>query len=437
MGNPEYNRKNLEISHWYRVTPPGPVLPELDGPVESEVVIVGAGFTGLSTALHLLEAGKSVAVVEAAEPGFGASGRNNGQVIPTLTRLDPDDMVAKYGDAGDRFADLVRDSASILFDLVRRHGLAAEAEQNGWMQPAHTAGRLKISEKRFRQWEKRGAPVAMVSRDEMESLTGSPIWFGGWRNASGGHVNPLALAREMARKVVELGGRIFVRSPVRSFARDGDFWTVETGRGSVKARALVLSTHSYTDAFVPELQPTLAKEVVPVLSWQMATEPLSDNVRKSIIPGRQAVSDTHGDLYFMRYDARGQLVTGGALVIPAGGHERLKGRIGERLQRIFPQIGDVRFTAVWNGFIGMTDDYAPRIHALGPSAFAWVGCNGRGVALSTALGREFARAVQGESLDRLALPVTEIRPLPFHGMVRRLAPLMLLEYRRRDALEIR
>ena len=120
-------------THWSAVTPPGPPLAPLEGHAEADVAIIGAGFTGLSTALHLLARGKSIAVLEAVEPGYGASGRNNGQVIPTLSRMDPDDLVAKHGAAGDRFADLVRDSASILFmpkgligeasalDLVRRY----------------------------------------------------------------------------------------------------------------------------------------------------------------------------------------------------------------------------------------------------------------------------------------------------------------------------
>lgn len=427
---------SLHDSHWAAVTPPGPSHPTLQGEAVTDTVIIGAGFTGLSTALHLAARGVPVAVVEAVEPGYGASGRNNGQVIPTLTRMDPDDLVARHGEAGDRFADLVRDSADILFDLVRQHDLAAEAEQTGWMQPAHTPGRIRISERRFRQWEKRGAPVAMLSKAEVAAMTGSAIWHGGFWNRSGGHINPLALAREMARRIVELGGAIYARSPAARYARDGDFWVVTTPQGRVKARALVLATNAYSAEFSDELQPRLAREVVPVLSWQMATEPLDAALRKTIIPGRQAVSDTHGDLYFMRYDARNRLVTGGALVIAANGAERLRARIGARLKRIFPEIGEVAFSHVWNGYIGMTEDYCPRLHQLGPDAYAWDGCNGRGVALGVALGREFAAAVTGTPLNQLAMPLTPIKPLAFHGLIRRLAPLMLLEYRRRDAAEI-
>jgi glycine/D-amino acid oxidase-like deaminating enzyme len=148
------------------------------------------------------------------------------------------------------------------------------------------------------------------------------------------------------------------------------------------------------------------------------------------------MSDTHGELYFARYDARHRLVTGGALVNPANGAERLKPYVAARLKRLFPNIGEVRFDYVWNGAIGMTMDYLPRMHRLGADGYAWAGCNGRAVALAIALGREFARAIQGEPASELALPFTEPAPVPLHGLVRRVAPLMLLEAKRRDRREV-
>src|SRR4051794_24794924 len=358
-------------SLWAAVTPPGPVLPEVQGPVTADVVVIGAGFTGLSTALHLREAGVDVAVVEAAEPGWGASGRNNGQVIPTLTRPDPEDIVARHGEAGERFVALLRDSASSLFGLARAHGIEAEAEQSGWVQPVHTPGRIKVAERRVRQWAKLGAPVELLSRDETRDMLGSAAWYGGFWNRTGGHINPLALARGLARVVLDKGGRIFARSPVTAYERRGERWVAKTAAGEVTARALVLATNAYTDCFADTLAPSVAREIVPVLSWQMATRPLSDNVRKTLIPGRQAMSDTHGELYFARYDARHRLVTGGALVNPVNRAERLKPLIAERLQRLWPQIGEVAFDYVWNGYVAMTPDYLPRFHRLGPDAFGW------------------------------------------------------------------
>ena len=423
-------------SLWAAVTPAGPELPELAGAQEADVVVIGGGFTGLSTALHLRDAGLDVAVVEAMEPGWGASGRNNGQVIPTLSRPDPEDIIAKHGAAGERFVALLRDSASILFHLTRRYNIAAEQEQTGWVQPVHSPGRIKIAERRVRQWSKFGAPVELLSRDQVRDMLGSDAWFGGFWNRSGGHINPLALSRGLAGVVVEKGARIFARSPATSIARRDGKWLVKTALGQISGKALVVATNAYSDEFSKSLIPDLAREVVPVLSWQMATQPLSDNVRKTIIPGRQAMSDTHGELYFARYDARNRLVTGGAVIGPGNKAERIKARVTERLQRLWPQIGDVSFDYVWNGYVGMTTDFLPRMHRLGPDAYGWTGCNGRAVALSIALGGELAKAVHGAEERDLALPFTEPMPIPARSLLRRLAPLMLLVYRRRDAREM-
>ena len=423
-------------SLWAAVTPAGPELPELAGAQEADVVVIGGGFTGLSTALHLRDVGLDVVVVEAMEPGWGASGRNNGQVIPTLSRPDPADIIAKHGAAGERFVALLRDSASILFDLTRRYNIPAEQEQTGWVQPVHSPGRIKIAERRVRQWSKFGAPVELLSRDQVRDMLGSDAWFGGFWNRSGGHINPLALSRGLAGVVVEKGARIFARSPATSIARRDGKWLVKTALGQISGKALVVATNAYSDEFSKSLIPDLAREVVPVLSWQMATQPLSDNVRKTIIPGRQAMSDTHGELYFARYDARNRLVTGGAVIGPGNKAERIKARVTERLQRLWPQIGDVSFDYVWNGYVGMTTDFLPRVHRLGPDAYGWTGCNGRAVALSIALGGELAKAVHGAEERDLALPFTEPMPIPARSLLRRLAPLMLLVYRRRDAREM-
>jgi glycine/D-amino acid oxidase-like deaminating enzyme len=423
-------------SLWAAVTPQGPDLPELIGTQQADVIVIGAGFTGLSTALHLREAGVDVAIVEAAEPGWGASGRNNGQVIPTLSRPDPEDIIAKHGAVGERFVAMLRDSASVLFDVVQKYNIEAEQEQAGWVQPVHSPGRIRIAERRVKQWSKFGAPVELLSREQVADTTGSDAWYGGFWNKTGGHVNPLALARGLARAALGLGARIYARSPAISFERRNDKWIVKTAKGEISGRALVMATNAYSGEFSKSLVPEIATEVMPVLSWQMSTQPLSDNVRKTIIPGRQAISDTHGELYFARYDTRNRLVTGGAVLGPGNKVERIKARVTERLQRLWPQIGEVSFDHVWNGYVGMTADFLPRIHRLGPNAYGWTGCNGRAVALTIPLGRELSRAVQGVPESELALPFTEPVTYMAHGLLRRIAPWMLVLYRRRDAQEL-
>ena len=420
-------------SLWEATAPPPPALPTLRERVRTDVLVVGGGFTGLSAALHLAEAGKAVTVLEASELGRGASGRNNGQVIPTLSRPDPDDLVARFGpEVGERFVALVRDSAATLFDLVRRLEIDCAAEQTGWVQPAHTPGRIKIAERRVAQWDRRGAPVELLDRAAVTELLGTDAYHGGWINRTGGHINPLALVRGLAARVVERGARVFVNSPALSVERKGDLWVARTPEGEVAADALILGTNGYAANVFPQIR----TEVVPVLSWQMATAPIGENLRATVIPGRQAMSDTHGDLRFMRWTADNRLVTGGALLIPVNGPERLKRIVGSRLAGMFPQLDGVTFDHVWNGRIAMTTDYTPRVHRLGPNGFGWAGCNGRGVALSVSLGRELAAAAAGRDVRELALPFSEPTPLPFHSLLQRIGPLKLLLYRWRDSREI-
>ena len=431
-------------SLWAATAQPGPVLAALEGDISADVVVIGAGFTGLSTAIHLREMGHEVVVLEAAEPGWGASGRNNGQVIPTLAGHDPSAMVKRHGEAGERFNAVLRDSAQYLFDLVRKYDIPAEAEQAGWVQPVHSPGRFKLAEKRVKEWSAIGAPVELLDRAATTAMLGSEAWFGGFWNRTGGHINPLALARGLAEVALKLGATIHARSPAAAMAHRNGRWIVNTAKGSVTARALVLATNAYTDEFESGLAPEVAGEVIPVLSWQMATTPISDNIAKTIIPGRQAMSDTHRELYFARWDARNRLVTGGAAVFPGAGGANLRPPIAERLKRLWPQLGEVTFDYVWSGYIGMTPDDLlkpqvpgyPRIHRLGPEGYGWTGCNGRAVALSISLGRELAKATQGTAIETLGLPLSEPKAQPFRSIVRKIAPFALPLYRRLDAAEI-
>ncbi|TCO70083.1 NAD(P)/FAD-dependent oxidoreductase [Rhodovulum euryhalinum] len=422
-------------SIWAETAPGRVPAAALTGIIETDTAVIGGGFTGLSAALHLAREGKDVVVLEGQAVGWGASGRNNGQVIPTLTAAEPDAWVARHGETGRRFAELIGGSASLLFDIVRREGLAAEAEQTGWFQPAHSPGRIRLSQARVEAWTRFGLEVEFKDAAQTADLLGTDFWHGGMLAPSGGHINPLALARELAGAAERHGGRIFEQSPATWVEREGAEWVVTTPGGTVRARALILATNAYTGQLSKTLAPRLAKSFIPVHSWQMATEPVGANLRRKILPGRQAVSDTRGDLRFFRYDARNRLITGAAIIAGVNDAERARAKAARNLAEAFPDLGVPKMTHVWSGYLSMNWDRFPRVHRLGPDGWAWVGCNGRGVALGTALGREMARAVAGEDPRGLALPVTEPQVFPYHTVLTRTAPAYLAWLRRKDMTE--
>ncbi len=420
------------LSLWQEVTPSRQVKECLEGDVEAGVVIIGAGFTGLSAALHLAQSGVKVCLVEGKVIGWGGSGRNNGQVIPVLAGCEPSDLEAHFGEAGERFVHLIRDSADVLFKLVKKENIKCEAEQSGWFQPAHSPDHICISEKRVDEWAKRGAPCEFLDRPKTAKLLGSKNWYGGMLNPTGGHINPLMFAHGLALACQRAGVTIFENSPVNSVKRAGNNWVVSNTKGQVTCNAVLMATNAYSHELSHELEPQVARSVVPVTSWQLATKPISEALRKEIIPNREAISDTRGDLQFFRYDARNQLVSGAALMFPYNVGARLDNLISGRLTEAFPYLGKVEFTHIWSGFVGITPDRFPHFHQVGENYYAAIGFNGRGVALSISVGREMAKLINGGNVKNLALPFSAVKRVPFYAVARRVSRSALALYRWRD-----
>ena len=419
-------------SLWFQTAEAAPRAPALRGEVRADVAIVGAGILGCATALRLAERGVRVVVLEAEQPGFGASGRNNGQVIPTITRPDPDDIVRAFGETiGPRLVRLIGGAAAETFDLIRRHQIRCDAVQNGWVQPAHRASRLALARRRVEQWSRHGMDVRLLSRDEVSTLLGSDRYHGGWTAPTGGHINPLGYSRGLAQAAIAAGATIHGDTPARSIAPQSGGWRIGTPEGAVFAGKVLLATAAYTDG----LWPGLAQSIVPATSWQMSTEPLPADVRRAVLPTNVAMSDTQADLRFCHFDREGRLVAGGALVFNVDAVERLKRIVGPRLREIFPALRalpGLRFDHVWNGEMAMTRDHLPHFHALQEGLFAAMGCNGRGVAMNTALGRAMADALTGCPAAELDVPLTGVSTIPMHAVAKRVARGLMLWYRIKD-----
>ena len=414
---------------WTHTAAPAPDCPALQGERRADVVVVGGGFTGLSAALHLAEGGADTVLLEAGQPGFGASGRNNGQVIPAYSRHNPDDAVATFGqERGERLNEMVAASADLVFDLIHKHDIDCDAVQKGWLQPAHRASRMRGVQAKYDQWAARGAPVEMYDKDQAAALTGSPIYHGGWMHRSGGHIQPLGYSRGLAGAAQAAGAAVHGDSPVLAVDREGGHWRLKVAGGVVRAEKVILATNGYTGNLFPNLRQT----IVPLRSTHVATTVMGADMAKTVLPGNHGLSDTRQALWAFRKDRFGRIVTTAAPVFTAGARGRMTASTIKRLNIAFPQIERAEVEYVWEGIIAMTPERLPRYHELAGGMIAALGYSGRGIALGTAVGRMLAQRTLGAAASELALPALPLKPLPMHDLVVPLARTLSWYFRWRD-----
>ena len=393
---------------WERTAPPAPDTAPLAGETRADVAVIGAGYTGLSAALHLAEAGARVVVLEGATIGFGGSGRNVGLVNAGLWVL-PDALPEILGAThGERLLQLLGEAPRLVFDLVERHRIACEPRREGTLHLAvGRAGAAEIAA-RARQWQARGAPVERLGATEAARLVGSDAYRGALLDRRAGTIQPLAYARGLARAAIGAGAAVHTGSPVTGATQGpSGAWRLQTRGGAVTADWVIVATNAYTADGVPAPWAAVRAELVRLPYFNIATAPLGDNVRRTILPGGQGAWDTRTVLSSFRMDAAGRLVIGsvGALRGPGVAIHRAWAR--RTLRRLFPQLGAISFEHEWYGQIGMTADAAPRFHRLGPRVLSFSGYNGRGIAPGTAFGRVLAEHVLGRLTEaEMPLPVT-------------------------------
>jgi glycine/D-amino acid oxidase-like deaminating enzyme len=322
-------------------------------------------------------------------------------------------------------------AADLVFKLVEEHAIACDAVRSGWIQPAHTPDRLPMLRRRFEQWARRGADVAWLERDELASLTGTERYHGGWLDRRAGSVQPLAYARGLARAARAAGATVCGDTPATALAKSGHGWRVETPRGAVVADQVLLCTNGYTDG----LWPRLCETVVPVYSVQVATAPLSENVRRSILPGGQTVSDTRRVLSYFRLDGEGRLLMGGGGSAYGGSVGRLAAGLKRRVAELLPQLTEPRFEHVWGGRVALTLDHLPHRHVLGPGLQAGLGYNGRGVAMATMMGQVLADHALARPKPEHDFPATTPQPIPLHALRGLAVTATRIYYRFRDRLD--
>ena len=403
------------------------------GPMEADVAIVGAGLLGLSTALHLAEDGARVTVLEAKSPGHGASGRNSGFVVPSfVTPLGPDGVCSLLGaDTGARLCRLVGDSANLVFELIRRHGIRCDAQRTGWLQPAHSEPRVGFLEQRQKEWARQGKSMELLGRNETVRLTGIPSYHGALLDRTGGQLNPLGFTLGLARAALRAGATICVDSPARELRRVGRRWEIHFGGGRLCADSVLIATNSLDTTLVPRV----ARSLIPLVVYQLATERLDDSNGQRILPENHCATDTRRDIFAYRWTPDGRLLTGGIGLPGAGFSRQVYRSLLGRLRFLVPITGSCEIAFEWNGAIAITGDLLPKVYDVEDGLYAAIGCCGRGLALSVALGRELAAFLGTRHPLALSVPMSEPSPLPAHWAVRHLPGLLLPISRLRDRIE--
>lgn len=410
-------QRRLPDSLWAATAIATPETPTLKGNKKTGVAIVGGGYAGLSAALHLAEAGANVVLLEAAEPGWGASGRNGGQVVPGFKAF-PHDILARFGEErGRRMFAFSGGFADVVFDLIDRHRIDCEASRSGWIQGAHSSAAMSKLTAWAEAWRETGAAVEMIDRSETERLLGTAWYCGGMLDRRAGRVQPLSYARGLAHAALQAGATLHGNTVVSRIERTGFGWHLHTGNGRVEADQVILCTNAYSDLAGPDAPwPGVARSFIPVFTYQVATAPLSDNVARSILPDGHVAADIKNLTNYFRLESDNRLIMGG------------RGGTGEstdiahykdvisRLHEFFPQIGDPEVEYHWGGKVAVTSDHVPHIHNLADRLWTTLGYNGRGIAAATSLGKLLAELLSGTDTREVAMPVTRLNTIPFHSL---------------------
>jgi len=419
-----------EVSEETRFDKPG-----TGGGGSFDLVVVGGGYCGLSIALHSARRGVSVALVEAGTIGCGASGRNGGIVVPQFPgAIRPSQVEALLGPRrGRRLIEIVAGGPSFVFDQIREHQIRCNAEQNGWVQPAHSEKSLARIRPVFDEWKALGAPCEWLDAGAVGARLGAAGYLGGWLNGTGGTVNPYALTQGLARGAALAGGRIFQSTPVTSVGRDGATVRVRGAGFEAGAKKVVVATNGYSG----ELFPDLARTVIPIRLFHSFTRKLTVAEQAQVLPTRSAFTDTRKSGGFCRYDSTGRILGGGAVFTAGNVRDYGLRHSAARLGELFPQLHDLRIESYWEGWCALTPSYLPSVHILGENIYGVVGFSTRGVSLAQNLGREMARYLCEEiAQEDLPVAVSAPRPIPFQRTKTFLGGFAFPVYQARDRLRL-
>ena len=391
-----------EDSLWAATAIANPVEQRLQQSLQADVLVVGGGYTGLSSALHLAEMGISVVLLEARSIGFGGSGRNAGLVNSGIWK-NPSHVCRQLGrEAGDRFNLALRDSPALVTELVQRYRMDCDWQPRGTVNIAHNAAAMGYLEDRCRQLQNLGAGVEIIDGAESGRISASPVYVhGGIHDPAAATIHPLNYARSLARAALEQGARLYQDSPMLSLERRNDRWRATTPAGEVIADQVVIATNAYADAGSQQVD----ESTVPVFIFHCATAPLPAAVVDEIIPRRHGLWDTQLMLTSSRIDACGRLVMSSVGRLQ-GFQRAIRENWMQRMrERLYPQTRGLAWEYRWSGQIGVTSSKILRVQLLAPGVFAPAGYNGRGIGTGSVVGKQLARTIASGNRDDFPFPI--------------------------------
>jgi gamma-glutamylputrescine oxidase len=421
---------NFADSYYVATAHPAPAHPPLAGDVEVDLVVVGGGCTGLSAALHAAERGLSVVLLEGGRVGWGASGRNGGQMIPGL-RKGAVELVQAFGRERARaLFDLALEARTLVLELIDRHAIDCDLKTTGHLlaaiKPSDLSGMDAEAECLARVMD-----YPYTDRLSAEALRGEvdAAYAGGLLDRMGGHLHPLNYALGLAQAAGEAGVVIHEQSTAAGLEQGGGGVRITTATGSVKARHAILAG----DALLSGLEPRVNRRIMPVANYIVATEPLGE-MANALLPHDVAVSDTRFVVNYYRLSADGRLLFGGGERYTRDPPADIAGFVRPHMERVFPQLAGRRIDYAWGGLVSITLTRLPHVGRQGEVLFAH-GYSGMGVILSSLAGKLLVEALGGET-SRLDL-FAALEPPPFPGGAALRGPLHVLGmlwYAMRDRL---
>ena len=409
-----------------------PDLPALEGEVRADVVIVGAGYTGISAALELARRGYDVVVLETHRVGWGASGRNGGQICTGFSAsLAKIEKSVGLDDARKLFA-VAEEGKALIAERIARHAIDCDLKW-GYLHAAPKARHVEelkeeqeVAERRF-GYEGR---LRLVDRDEVRRMVASPLYVGGLYDADAGHLHPLNYCLGLAKAAREAGARIFENSEVVRLEAGRPAIAV-TAKGRVTADFAVLAGNAYLGGLVPQIR----SKVMPVGTYIGATASLGENRATSLIPDDVAVADTNFVLNYFRRSCDHRMLFGGRVSYSTIMPPYLPRAMRAKMLQVFPQLSDVEFEYTWGGFVAITVERTPDVGRIAPNVYYAQGYSGTGVALSGIVGQIIAEAIAGQA-ERVDL-FAKLPHTTFPGGPALRTPLLaaaMLWYRMRDLL---